>query len=382
MRTMGRRVVLLSFAGKPIHRLRVDGADLFSETEIEPPDPGPDPGDGAMPPAPDSSGWQVLNVPVNGGTFDLSSWGNGSGNVRLAWPDQAVTEPLTFKNVRNLHSIGGYMNAGNVSTTVVNGRSSGDKWLFLIQNPHSYANVYIEGLHANARAKIIDIFRYQHDATVVRTGHWNWTFVNCRFDGPAYADELHGDILQLNTSNAGPSPRFAFYNVTNIVRGQGMIISNRVSINQAVLDNRGLLRLLKINSRHDPTVPPAEIQANYPGVNWTYKDPTRMGFHVLTTGGGTNGNKWYPVEIDTCYFDTSKIGLLNGWAEGGRWTATAFGVKGPGNPTIAGNGTMSWPNNGDVEYTGVVRPGFPPGGDFAPASLLAPTKIYDRADWR
>ena len=336
-------------------------------------------GGGDMPPPPDSANWQVITIPVSGGTYNMDTYGDGSGYARVIWPDAAVTGMVEFENAKGIHSIGGY----SIGTNLSQGR------LFLVDKPYPDAVIYIEGWHANVQHRTADVFNFFSPTDVTRSGNFKWYVVNSRLGVPEYGygpdDTFHGDIMQWNTRNQTPSPHIYLYNVTAVSNATGFMIQNANEIiDPSDPTQRAYVWARRFNQKYGT---PSTIQqlVDTNGNSAANYDPSRNEWMWMTGAGGQgNRSHWYDVDIEDFYLDPGSTGRSwNGlWMPGGvgNWTHTWEGVRGPGTPSFA-NGVVTWPNTGDVVYSGEVNIGPPPGGDFAPASLLQPAKSYDRSDW-
>ena len=334
-------------------------------------------GGGDMPPPPDSANWQVITIPVSGGTYNMDTYGDGSGYARVIWPDAAVTGMVEFENAKGIHSIGGY----SIGTNLSQGR------LFLVDKPYPDAVIYIEGWHANVQHRTTDIFNFFSPSNVTRSGNFKWYVVNSRIGVPEYGygpnDNFHGDIMQWNTYNETPSPHLYMYNVTAISNSTGFLLSNYQAGRDPNDPNRRAYFWAKRYNQRFGT--PSRIQqlvnANgFPAQNY---DPNRRLWMFMTSAGVSNQSGWFDISLEDFYLEPNgEIAPTNLWLTSAyaNWNTVWDGVRGPGEPNYA-NGKITWPNTGDVVYSGEVNIGPPPGGDFAPASLLQPAKTYDRSDW-
>lgn len=376
MRAFGR-AIQPRFAGRDLKLLRMNGADLFRLTEVDPePVEPPTPPLSGMPERPDSSSWPVYNVPTSGS----HSVNLNGGYARLVWPNQAVSTQLTLNDARGVHSVGGYVTGSTYAGKTI-----------ILRNMYSDAIFYFEGLHVDVQYKVFDIFNFWYNVSS-RPGKFYWVVANSRLGTPEYEygpGGFHGDLMQWNTSNPAPAQQVFWRNVTGQTNGTGNWLPDARgrSKTDGVLAS---LNLDRVNLRYGPESTVQQLANNNPNSknkgSTAWKPERREWFYLTGAGAAQNPTSpWYPVNLNEVYFDIAadNRSLIQSWyvGDGASWTFTdKYGNKGPGNRTETG-GVMTWANDGDIDYTGEVRLGPPPGGDFAPANKVGINYDPDDPIW-
>jgi len=391
--------------GELVERRYRDEAVLLGSTPLDPdsdPDgPLPPPGGDGMPAPPDSSGWPTYTVPVGGGTITPANVG-GSPNIRLLWPEATVSGNLVeIKNFRNVHSIGGYVEVVKATAMANSGG------IVYLQDCFEDGVYYFEGLHIDSKGWISDTFRYQGVGGLSRGGRCYVYFVNCRFDNVEYGAGagFHGDLIQITAANHEvPACVLNLYNFTGRCTGQGFMFGDRtlsgnvkgdpdkqLAANQAgLITERTNLRVIAglpaedVYNRHkDRGSGPAPSSPSE-----VIKGGLKLFWLGHKTGGGNFTNHWYSCTFGPDTYLSSDVNSKDAAAlcrpsTGSRGEAVWKGTAGPGRAVKDAQGNLTWPNSvaNGVVYSGTVLDSAPPGGDWAPASLLYPSKVYDRADW-